>query len=203
MILGVSLAFYVSSSSEQQKEEREVNQILISLVDELAEDQESFSEYQIPVQEKQSAIISKVLVQLMTGDLDSLSERIEMAINVNNNSPIDLTFKSITSSGKLDLIRGFELKKEISYYYESLAIECEFRNQAQTDFFMDRILPWLITNTNLVASDEESLIENQEFINLLIIYKGFVDNKLRHYKVIEVESEKLKNRLKSMVNNGE
>lgn len=202
VILGVSLAFYVSKRSEQNKEEEEVNQIVTSLIEELADDRENFTDYQIPFQKEQSGIISDVLNQLMTGELDSLNKKVEAAINVNNYQPNDLTFKSITASGKLDLIKDFEIRKTISNYYEVLAVECSHRNKAQTDFFMDKLIPWIISNTSLVDSNSQVLVNNREFINLLIFYKGFIDNKLRHYEVLVRESEALENKLKTISENG-
>lgn len=202
VILGVSLAFYVSKRSEQHKEHEEVNQIVTSLIKELADDRENFIDYQIPFQKEQSGIISGVLNQLMSGELDSLNEKVEAAINVNNYQPNDLTFKSITASGKLDLIKDFEIRKTISNYYEVLTVECSHRNKAQTDFFMDKLIPWIISNTSLVENNSQVLVNNREFINLLIFYKGFIDNKLRHYEVLVRESEALENKLKTIIENG-
>ncbi|WP_420578141.1 hypothetical protein [Ekhidna sp.] len=203
VILGVSLAFYINKSSEQKKEEREVKQIVISLMEELSDDRENYIEYQIPFQKNQSDIITDVINQLITGRLDSLNEKVELAINVNNYQPNDLTFKSITTSGKLDLIRDFKMRKQISNYYDALAVECAHRNEAQADFFMDKLIPWIVSNTSLIDNNSKALVNNREFINLLILYKGFVDNKLRHYEVLAKESQSLQFKLKEVIINGQ
>ncbi|MEQ9403532.1 MAG: hypothetical protein RIM99_08105 [Cyclobacteriaceae bacterium] len=181
VIMGVSMAFYISSSSERQKEKRELTHILTSLIDELQEDRETFDEYQITSNENQSKALGDVLQRLVSGNTDSLELKFSNAITINNYHPFGVTFKSISYSGKLELIDDFELRTEISNYHELMASEAMLRGEAQYNFFMNQLMPWMIKNTSLVNPDVSKLVGNDELINILILYKSMLDNKLRSY----------------------
>ena len=199
VIIGVSLAFYVSSTSEEKKEEEELKQILTSFVNELSLDIETYDNYQIENNEAQSAALGRVIGFLLSGNLDSLGSDFSSVVNVNNYSPVGVTFSSISSSGKLDLIEDFELRKEIANYHEVGAKEALLRGEAQVDFFMNLLTPWLISNISLVNPDVKKLSDNQELVNLLVLYKGFVDNKIRQYREVSKAAENLRGKLTILV----
>ncbi len=201
VILGVSLAFYVSNWSDQQKEKNEIDLIVSSFIDELQLDISTYQDFQIPYNDNQAKIIDEVLQELTTKEIDDSTQiKIIRAFSVNSYRPIDVTFNSINTSGKINLIKDFQLRKDLSKYYQILAVESQNRGEVQVEFFGDQILPWMIENNNLIEPDIASLLGNQVFINQLIVYQSFIQNKNRSYKQLSEEATKLVQRLKDNQN---
>ncbi len=191
VIIGVSLAFYVNSSSEQRQERRELNKILQSLNDEIEFELGIYEQGQIAKNKAQSVLIQEVVDMLNEGREDSLSQKFIKCMNYNSYAPRNVTFNSILASGKLDLIEEFELRKSLTIYHEIRAKETNFWIQKQVDFAENRLLPWVMENTNFVAPDPEDL-KRQEVINMLIVYKSLIDGKVRQYNRLVKEGESLK-----------
>lgn len=199
VIIGVSLAFYISSYSEQKKEQKEFRQIIQSLTDELSSDRASYIEFQIPSNEEQSTQLEELIGLVVAGDLDSLPDQMSVSFDLNNHSPSTVTFNSISASGKLNLIEDFELRNEVSKFYEEQVKEAQVRGEAQTVFLMDRIMPWMVENTDLLDMDFESMVENKQFVNLLAIYKTLIDSKTQHYKSLVEKSTNLEEKLNEIL----
>lgn len=200
VILGVSLAFYANNLAETKKENDEKNEILRSFLDDLSEDRETFLEYQIPANEEQSEVINKLLGMLVTGNIDTTELELSVSFQVNNYSPLTTTFNSSASTGKLSLIRDFELKKKISDYYEVLSAESILRGKAQVDYFMDHIVPWMTKKTRLLDLNIEDIQDDNEFINHMAIYQSLIANKTEQYKYIAKRSELIKEEIKAVLN---
>ncbi len=198
VIIGVSLAFYVSNSAEKRKEKEEFDQIIRSLIEEIETDINVYENYQIDRNKQQSKIITEVLGLLNGGKSDSLYEKFKASMNFTNYAPRNVTFKSISSSGKLDLIESFELRKRISIYHEVWVAEAEFRGASQINFHNDHLMPWVMKNTDFADSDLESL-NDTEVKNMLIVYKSLIDGKVRQYQKVVSEGKILKEELESLI----
>ena len=194
VIIGVSLAFYVNDSSERRQERRELKKILRSINDELEFDISIYEKGQIAKNKNQSLLLQEVVDMLSQGRQDSLTEKFIQSMNYNSYAPRNVTFNSILASGKLDLIEDFELRKRLTIYHEIRVAETDFWVKKQIDFAENRLVPWVMSNTNFVAPDPDDL-KNQEVINMLIVYKSLIDGKLRQYDRLVNEAELLKENL--------
>jgi hypothetical protein len=199
VIIGVSMAFYVSDTADRNKQSDELRKITQSFIDELQEDQSTFEDYQIPSNEDQSKLIEEVLYLIQAKNKDSLASKIQDALSINSYSPAGVTFHSIVSSGKLDLFSDFVLRKDISNYYQLLASEAQARAQLQVDFYMDQILPWIVNETDIMNPKMDDVINDHKLSNILILYKSLIDNKTRHYKYMIKECAQLENKLKELI----
>lgn len=199
VIIGVTLAFYVSDNANKSKQDAELENIVQSFIDELEEDKETYLDYQIPSNEEQSKLIGDILALIQEKNVDSLEIKIGKALNLNSYNPAGVTFHSVVSSGKLNLFADFNLREDISIYYQLLAAEAEARGQLQLDFYMDQIVPWVVNNTDILNPSVDELIKDRKLVNLLILYKSFIDNKIRHYVYMAQESEQLGNSLKELI----
>ena len=110
--------------------------------------------------------------------------------------PRNVTFNSILASGKLDLIEDFELRKALTIYHEIRAKETDFWIQKQVDFAENKLLPWVMENTNFVSPDPKDL-KKQVVINMLIVYKSLIDGKVRQYERLVKEGESLKENIQN------
>jgi hypothetical protein len=200
VILGVLLAFQIGSLTETFKEKQELKEILQSFIQDIERNQETFNDFQIPENKKQSDAIGELLAILVDNQLDSLNDQLSVAFNVQNYSPISSTHLSVTSSGKIGLIKDFEVKKAISKYYNILAKESIKKGEIQVEFLLKEIIPWMIENTTFLDLELEDVAEDIKFANRLVIYKSLIDNKIEQYKLISKDSEELKNALMDLLN---
>ena len=198
VILGVSLAFFVNDNSERTKRNKEFEEVVQSFLEELKSDRATYIEYQIPDNQDQVRRISEVLLIIENGETDSLSEKFQRAISINNYSPSGVTFSSLTSSGKLDLIKDFQLRKELSNYQTVLSEEARIRGDIQVQFYMNQLMPWLLENIDFTNPSIESL-QDKTLINTLIIYQSLVANKLAHYEYLASRIDSLELKLKNLI----
>ena len=200
VIIGVSLAFYISSSAEKNRKNLEVDAAKQSFIDELISDREVFVDYQIPGNEDQLEALQKIVEMSITGEVDSLDEKFDYLLDINNYAVSSTTFNSLASSGKLSLIRDFELRKAIASYHQGTAEEAEYLGTVQTDFFMLQLIPWISKNTSVIDLNPRETIKNTEFVNLVVIYGSLIKNKVEQYHLIVEKSIALEEALKESMN---
>lgn len=194
VILGVSLAFFISDCSNRRSIELESKFIMISLLEEVRDDIETYEDYQIPDNQLKVDKLKEAITILTSGEnKDSLTSTISNAFDINSYSPQNLTFNSILSSGKLDYINDLSLRKDL-LYYQMNSKEVEYQGEIQFNFFMDKLIPWYLDNPE-TNENFNLLIGNKGFINLLSVYLSIVNNKLNKYKTILIEGKELEKKL--------
>ena len=198
VIVGVSLAFFVNDNSEQKKRKEEYDEAIRSFLEEFEADRSNYVEYQIPSNRNQVDDISDVLLLILNGESDSLAEKFQLAININNYFPSGVTFNSLVSSGKLDLIDDFQLRKELSNYHKVLSEEARMRGELQVEFYMNQLMPWLLKNADFTNPSIESL-QNKNLVNTLIIYQSLVANKVDHYEYLASRIDSLELKLNNLI----
>ena len=186
VILGVSLAFLISSQSELNKQQSEFNQNIAAILEELESDIKTYETYQIPDNKDKLEQMHQAIQMIseQTGG-DSINAKLFVYFDVNNYSPTNITINSLISSGRLDLMKDIKLKKNI-LFYQNLAIEMEAQGQFQVDFLMDRLTPWFIENGRFFVGEKNYIDDNDEdvagTVMLLSLYTSFVENKIRKYE---------------------
>ncbi|MDW3652746.1 MAG: DUF6090 family protein [Bacteroidia bacterium] len=191
VILGVLLAFYISSVAEDKKEEKELDNILVSFRTELENDLGEYSKGQIPFHTQQAESMAKLLESLQTYNEDSVEEQISVVFEANNYSPQNTTYLSVVSSGKMGLIEDLELRKNLSRYYDVLSSESIERGKNQIDFFMNQIIPWMINHTDLMDVESKDIARDKAFANSILIYQSLIQNKIIQYQEIAHSAEAL------------
>lgn len=199
VIIGVSLAFLVNDSAESRKKQNEYNAVIDSFLEELYSDKTTYIDYQIPDNKDQAKVISQVLQLIEREETDSLIQKFSRAIGINNYHPPGVTFSSLQSAGRLEIIEDFELRKELSTYHTILAEEARLRGQIQVDFYMDQLMPWLLINTDFKNPDTQAL-NDPHLSNLLILYQSFLENKVSNYERMVDQIDYLEEKLKNLKN---
>lgn len=200
VILGVYLAFYINQRSKTNQDKKESQILMQSLHDDLSEDIKIYEGYQIPENIRIQDQVSKLISKLSSDNLEDLNQDLPKILEVENFSPTTTTYISMKSSGKLRLIEDLELKKKLTNYYEGLAIESMKKGEFQADYFTNEILKWYSENVDMY---EMQIINNEEMIifrNKLIIYESLINQKIKAYKSLVVDSKTLKPILESFVN---
>lgn len=191
VILGVSLAFYFSNLAERRKEREETNQIVSSLIEEITADKANYRKSHIPFNQAQSRTILEIIAAIDSKRVDSIEQKINNGLFINSYSPPGVTFNSIISSGKFNLIKDFQLRRALSNYYQILAAEAKARSEVQQEFYFGEMMPWILDHNSLLKPDVKSLVNERKFANLLLLYQGMIDNKVRTYKELAATSDTL------------
>lgn len=197
VIFGVSLAFIISNYAQDRGKKDETKFLIASILEELEDDIKVYKDYQIPDNNVKADHITRVISILseMNGNQDSLSFYLNSgALNINNYAPTNISLNSIISTGKLDLINDFQLRKLLLEYSDQ-CLEAKFRGEFQIEFFTDRMLEWYINNPNY--EQEISSSGSDQLQVLLIIYGSLIQNKLSKYKDLAGMEENLIDKLKA------
>lgn len=199
VIVGVSLAFIISSKSEESKLEAEFNQNITAILQEVNSDIETFESYQIPdnrakLVEMQEAI---QLIASQTGG-DSVNAKMMAFFDVNNYAPTNITINSLITSGRLDLIDDFELKRKILFYH-NLSEELIAQGDFQVEYLMDKITPWFIARSQYFMGDYNYVDDykgvNSDVLMIFSLYTSFVENKVGKYEYALETAKELKTML--------
>lgn len=199
VIIGVYLAFYVNERGKINQDRNESKVLMHSLINDLSEDIKVYEEYQIPKNIEHQQNIGKLINSLSGNNTDSINSHLPLIFQVENFVPTTSTYSSMKSSGKLSLIESFDIRKNLSDYYEGLVIESIRKSEFQVDFFTNSVLPWVTNNIDL---NEMKIINENETIvlrNKLIIYESLIDQKVNTYKMLVKESKELKDGIESKV----
>jgi hypothetical protein len=97
------------------------------------------------------------------------------------------------------LIDDLPLRKQLSDFYDGLALECEIKNELQAEYFMDEVVNWLTLHSDLM---EMKLLSEKEMIvfrNILLIYQSVVSQKINNYEMIVEDAKKLKIQLDALI----
>ncbi|WP_425391373.1 hypothetical protein [Ekhidna sp.] len=189
VIIGVSLAFYINEYSETKRLQSERNDMINSFLEELRNDRAVFTDYQIPNNKSRASFLEKA-VNASETNLDSMAYYVRRGLGYTNYTPQNVTFNSVVSSGKLDLIEDFDLRKSLSQYHTVYVQEAKLRGEGQVEFYNSNILPWLIKNSSFNDPSGTPQV-TQEFINMLIVYKMLINSKVSQYELIVEKGSKL------------
>ncbi len=196
VILGVSLAFYITSVSENKKNKKELKEYVSSIVLELEDDIDTYESYQIPYNEEQIEEINGLVEKLLDARSDSLAKFLDVVLNLNAYSPSGNTFESMKASGRLNLIEDLATKTALGNYYVELADESERIGMEQTNYFMKSLLPHLANNFDLTGEImDDDLRSDFKLRNYLVLYSALIQNKTEKYYGLTESAKELLEKL--------
>ena len=186
VIVGVSLAFVISNRSELYKQQSEFDQNIVAILEEIESDINTYESYQIPDNKAKLEQMNHA-IQMISDQVggDSINAKIFAFLEVNNYSPPNITINSLISSGRLDLMKDFKLKKNI-LLYQNIALEMEAQGTFQVDFLTDHLMPWFIENGKYFVEEKNFIDDYDQDVSsslmLLSLYAQFVGNKVSKYE---------------------
>jgi len=194
VILGVSLAFYFSSSHESRKATEELEGYTKSFISELKDDLDTYENYQIPYNEEQVDEINTFLLSINSIEEDSLAKYLDVILNLNAYNPVGGTFESMRSSGKLSLIPSLDLKIALGTYYMELGEESKLIGLEQTNYFMNTLIPHIAENYDMTGDiSDEDLRGDLRLINYLALYGSLINNKTeKYYGLVDAAKDLIK-----------
>lgn len=191
VILGVLLAFYINENALQQKNRKELSRVKESLVRDLKDDINTYENYQIPVNNQQAAQIDTLIQFVLEKSSSRIDNYLFVVIQVENYTPNSSTYNSLKSSGQISLFDDLETTKTLDNYYDGLALECQEKNKAQVNYFMDEVIPWMTRHSDLAEVKLRGKPELTTLQNILIIYQLLIRQKADHYGMIVEQAKAL------------
>ena len=186
VIVGVSLAFIISNKSELSKQQTEFDENIVAILEEVESDIKTYETYQIPDNKTKLERMHQG-IQMISDQVggDSISAKIFAFPEVNNYSPPNITINSLISSGRLELMKDFELKKNI-LLFKNIALEMEAQGAFQGDFLTDHLMPWFIEKGKYFVGEKNFIDDYDQDMSsslmLLTLYAQFVANKIAKYE---------------------
>ncbi|MEL6557801.1 MAG: hypothetical protein AAFQ94_06420 [Bacteroidota bacterium] len=196
VIIGVSLAFLINNTAENKQEKEQFKIIVKSFIAELEDEIKSFEGYAIPTNKRQSAQLDTLMILIEKKEYEDMKKFGEV-IGFRNYSPSITTFKSIGNTGKINLIKDFELRKEIINYYTLYAPETKFKNDRQIAYHSNFLLPFIIKNVDITRPDINK-IPFAELKNILAFYRIVIDEKIGSYEYAVERAKLLKEKLEKL-----
>jgi len=200
IIIGVYLAFYLNDRANLKQEKNESIELMKSLIIDLEDDMKTYEDYQIPENIKHQKNIIKLINFLTQNNIDSINYYMPTVFQVENFAPTTSTYNSLTSSGKLSLIKSFAVRKNLSDFYEGTAKESSRKGEFQVEFFTNELLSWVIENVDIENMRLLKGNENIVFKNKLIIYESLIAQKVESYEMIVERSKELKFQIETAIN---
>ncbi|SFR52364.1 hypothetical protein SAMN04490243_2583 [Robiginitalea myxolifaciens] len=198
VILGVLLAFWINEKSIANRERGEARELMQALANDLREDVQSYEEYQIPVNQQHQQQLDSLISAMDSENIERVNKFLPSIFQVQNYVPTASSYNSMKASGKLGLVDNLKLQKHLSDYFDGMVLESSLKSQAQVDYLMEEMLPWVADNADISNMDIQSATELTPLKNRVIIYKLLVDQKVDSYKYIREEAEMLLEQLDSL-----
>lgn len=185
VIIGISIAFWVNNWGEQRKKERMEEEFIRTLQSDLKADSASFVFQMTTI---------KVNIRNLEGFMnlcrrkdfnnDSLSWYGRKFLNRMNWIVTSNTFDVLQSSGQLDIIEDFDLRNQISFFYELRTFQTDEILKLNQEFLDNHMYVYLTKNTDFFInrSPQYNFAKDLEFQNLLGRWYILKENKLDIYE---------------------
>ncbi len=142
VIIGISIAFSIENYAANRKEKGEELQHLKGLMDDLEKDAKSFEEFAGYVGNTLNYVrrLNELIRDKDVGN-DSLNFLLLRAGWVSSTEPRSIGYNSLKTSGDLDKLSNFELRKSIVYHYEHKMDDIHFLNELHAAYLEKYVTP--------------------------------------------------------------
>ena len=140
------------------------------------------------------------LMQAGTCTNDSALLVFSVMATFNNLNLVDATYESVVNSGNLGIIRNFEIRERIVYYYRSHD-DMRYVEKVYNDYISSYILPYVTKKLDFIAGEfvEEFNVNDTEFRNITAGYYTLSHQKMELVHTLDSLNTDLKNSLVAIV----
>ena len=185
VIIGISIAFWLNNWGEERKERALEIEFIKALRADLATDSLAFAS-QVAQNQQGFRHLNRFIDILRTKDYDndSIPWFVGNFLNRNNWILNTNTYDILKSGGKLDVISDFQLRNEMSVFYNMRGYQTNMVLDVFQKFIDNQMNPYLAKNTNYMISYNPDIefVRDTEFQNLLVIWTDYTDFKLSVYE---------------------
>lgn len=193
VILGITIAFWIEETATNAKQRAEEERHLRGIADDLENDARFFNEYS--GYNEQTLHFLQRLNRLIAKQQksDSLNWLLLRAGWISNHKPRNISYQSLKSSGSLDKITNFALRKEIVYHYEQKMEDVYFLNELHNKHLNDYITPVQITYSDFTSTTmaDPIIYKSREITNAFAGLEGQIRNKIDAYHEARIEVDSL------------
>ena len=185
VIIGISIAFWLNNWGEERKERALEIEFIKALRSDLATDSVAFAT-QVKYNKEGFRHLNRFVDILRNKEYenDSISWFVGRFMNRNNWILNTNTYDILKSGGKLDVISDFQLRNEMSVFYNMRGYQTNMVLDVFQKFIDNQMNPYLAKNTNYMISYNPDIdfVRDTEFQNLLVIWTDYTDFKLSVYE---------------------
>ena len=199
VILGISIAFYMEGWREEAGNRKQEKKYLESLATDLQTDLEALDTL-LKVNEELSASLINLSMASVGRPYGSDSALMYQMLKIQYNPPFTpqrTTYESLKASGKMDLIRDFELRNQIVDLYEQFYRGTSEYDAALNQHVRDFVKPYYMKNVRFTGpqSIDPSFLNNDEFRNIIFAYRYLFIAKDEFYKNVLSKTDSVKNEI--------
>lgn len=194
VILGISIAFGLENWRDFSKNKRKEKEYLSAIYSELNNDKVfldtvlSFDQSRIKMIDKLSTISINSSVSR-----DSVGYYLAFIQYVPRFTPQSVTYEALKTSGKLELITNFELRKRLislhNQYYQGQREYDDLLNQHVIQF----LRPFVMNNVKYFGPFKvvPDFIDDKRFQNIIFTYRSIYEQKIIFTKLVKEECEEI------------
>lgn len=187
VIIGISIAFAIENYSANRKEKGQELLHLKGIADDLQTDLRSFEE-NIGYNQNTLRFLKRFneLISARDRTHDSLNFLLLRAGWISNYDPRDISYQSLKSSGGLDKITNFELRRTLVYHYEQKLNQVAFLNGMHSRNLEQYVTPILLRYSDFTSRDrvDPSFYNTRENANVFSGLEGLLTNKIQEYEEV-------------------
>lgn len=184
VIIGISIAFAIENYAAHRKEKGEELLHLKGIVDDLETDARVFEEF--AGYTKSTLNYVRRFNELIRNDdrtNDSLNYLLLRSGWISSYEPRDITYNSLKTSGDLERLSNFELRRKIVYHYEHKVNDILFQNELHKRNLDDYITPILLKYSDFTSKRglDDDFFDLRENRNTFASLEGQLSNKYNDY----------------------
>ncbi|MCE7990565.1 MAG: hypothetical protein HEP71_01240 [Roseivirga sp.] len=185
VIIGISIAFSIENYAANRKEKGEELLHLKGIVDDLETDARVFEEFAGYTENtlKYTRRFNE-LIRENNRTHDSLNFLLLRTGWISNYEPRDISYNSLKTSGGLDKLSNFELRRKIVYHYEHKVNDVFFQNELHKRNLDTYITPLLLKYSDFTSRQrlEADFFDVRENSNIFSSLEGQLSNKVDNYR---------------------
>ncbi|WP_425390958.1 DUF6090 family protein [Ekhidna sp.] len=199
VILGISIAFYLESYKEESNNQRQEKKYLESMVTDLQTDIEALDTL-LKVNEELSGALVNLSLASVGRPYGSDSALMYQTLKIQYNPPFTpqrTAYESLKASGKMDLIRDYELRNQIVDLYEQYYRGTSEYDDALDQHVRDFVKPYYMKNVRFTGpqSIDPAFLNSDEFRNIIFAYRYLFIAKDEFYKNVLNKTDSVRNEI--------
>jgi hypothetical protein len=204
VIIGITIAFGIENYAANQKQRSEELLHLKGIVDDLETDLRIFEEF-MGYNETTLKYVQRLNSLILNRQVnhDSLNFLLIRAGWISNYEPRNISYNSLRTSGGLDKLRSFELRKQIVYHYEHKMKNVYFQNEIHSNYLHEYITPIQLKYSDFTSREgvNRDFFQQRENKNVFAGLEGQLSNKVDNYQEAVEDTREILNMVKAEVNN--
>ena len=190
VILGILIAFQLSTCSEKKKQARLIQEHLQNIRTETRLNQRNLEGALVLAESNKEKVDSVFRILPRDSALDTVNNLSLALLNVGGLYLKKNAYRSLTESGDIRFIHDFQLKNEIVNLYEYYEW-VKGIDQLHVEMYNKSYFPYLLENLDLVKGQvqEPEVYRSKGYQNILSSYRFFLINRIQKYKDCQQEIE--------------